>query len=52
MPNSFSKFLSNLKLTQSINVNNTIPMKEINDYRSCNLGSGENLNIRKCGSAR
>ena len=27
-------------------------MEEINDYRSCNLGSGENLNIRKCGSAR
>ena len=52
MPNSFSKFQSNLNFNLSINVNNIIPMEEINDYHSCNLGSGENLNIRKCGSAR
>ena len=43
----FSNFQSNLNLNQSINVNNTIPMEKISDYHSCNLGSGENHNIRK-----
>ena len=50
MPNIFSKMNSNINL--SVNVQNLVPMEHINDYRLCNLGSGESLNVKKCGSKR
>ena len=45
MPNIFSKMNSNINL--SVNVQNLVPMEHINDYRLCNLGSSESLNVKK-----
>ena len=33
----------NSNLNLSVNVQNLVPMEHINDYRLCNLGSGESL---------
>ena len=52
MPNVISKISNNSNLEFSININNIIPMEDISDYRLYKMGSGETLNIRKCGSAR
>ena len=50
MPNTLSKFKSNFN--PSICVHNIFPMETINDYRLYNLGSGENLNVKRCNSKR
>ena len=42
----------NSNINLSVNVQNLVPMEHINDYRLCNLGSGESLNVKKCGSKR
>ena len=50
MPNIFSKMNSNLNLNLSVVVEDIIPFVHINDYLLRNLGSGESVNVKRCGN--
>ena len=52
MPNIFSKMNSNLNFNLSVVVEDIIPFVHINDYRLRNLGSGERVNVKRCGNKK
>ena len=52
MPNIFSKMNTNLNLNLSFVFEDIIPFVHINDYGLRNLGSGESVNVRRCGNKK
>ena len=51
MPTVFSKN-SQLNLNPTINLQNIISLDRISDYRLFELGNGESINVKTCGSNR
>ena len=43
---------SNLNFNLSVVVEDIIPFVHINDYRLRNLGSGESVNVKRCGNKK